>query len=79
MLNVGRVRGRGVGRRSGARWRQCRRAIGIAIGEAVFGGAIADGMRSKRQNSATYGLQRFRSYDGRGTYWVTMAFRHPWP
>jgi BA14K-like protein len=56
--------------------------IGLGIGAAVIGGAIAasQAQAAQRQDAVDYCLQRFRSFDPASmTYLGTDGLRHPCP
>ena len=78
-----RGRGRGYGRgygygRGAAAAAIFGAAIGIGVGAAIIGGAIAAGAAQQQQNSVNYCMQRFRSYNPRaGPIWLTTATAVP--
>lgn len=70
----GRGRGRGRGRGNiGA-------AVGAGVALGIIGGAIAADQARRRDDSVSYCMSRYRSYDPySGTYLGNDGYRHPCP
>jgi hypothetical protein len=69
-------RGRGRGRGRG--W--IGPAIGLGVGAAIVGGAIAAEEARRREGAVEYCMRRFRSYNPEtGTYIGRDGFEHPCP